>query len=164
MLILALERPVSNGPLDVFQDTQVFPSRMQWLACFEDINVLRLWPQAMFNCFTGNGRQLKSVPCIPRPHIAGQVFRMDPLHHQDDDTIAFAVEPRVERLTVPIVYVLPLSHREHRPRLDRIINHDHVRAPTTKRPVDPGRITSATSSRYNLGFSVFLGTDSSVRE
>jgi hypothetical protein len=68
-------------------------------------------------------RQIKDRPFVgTAQEDAHQIILMQPLHNDDDGAILLVIEPRQQRVQVPIENMLALFLRKRRESGDRIVN------------------------------------------
>lgn len=73
-----------------------------------------------------DGRQRENLPFFAFEYFAHQVLLVEPLHHDDDDTVLLAVEPTQERVEVPVARIFAASFGERVLRLHHVIQDDHI--------------------------------------
>src|SRR5262249_4354995 len=76
----------------------------------------------------GNRRQIKMTPALLLEQVTNQIALMQALHHHDNGTAFFVVEPRQQGAAIPLDGPRPRRLRHAIRRFGRVVNDNDVAA------------------------------------
>ena len=100
LLVLCGELETADLGLDPLQGLAGLALRMEYGTRLAVVKFMRADRHRLV--IRGDRRETELMPAAALDHEAGEVFLVQPLHHQDDDAPLLVVEPCAERAVVPV--------------------------------------------------------------
>ena len=98
-------------------------------------------------------------PAALLQQMSNEVIWMQALHHDDDRSFRFMIEPRQQRVGVPLPQRIPSALRLRVLRLKWIIDDDEIATATGQGAAHGGCEPQPARRGHDFSFGIFCGTD-----
>src|SRR6187397_2917460 len=100
-------------------------------------------------------------PTILLQQVTYEIIGMQTLHDDNNRTLGFVIQPRQQRVGIPLLEGIPGALRLCILWLQRVVDNDKISAAPGQGAADRSCEPRASRGRHHLGFGILDGTNSS---